>query len=531
MKVRKLLSLILLLVTGIVRAQTVPTVQVYNYTVPQSGGYAPNGNLTNYTDLVTGTWSAQYDNLNRLHGASSSSGPYNNAAISWTYDSFGNRLSQSVTGSPSMSVPSAYAYYDANNRMTTNQNAVTPGIITYDGGDMTFDGTNHVLYDAENRVCAVFNSNTGITTQYLYDADGNRVAKGHPANTGNLYCATGAGDFVPDATYVVGQSGEQVSELDGAGNWVHSNVVAGGQLVATYDQEGTAQLLHFNISDPLGTKRVQASGNGAVELTCMNLPFGDSLYCNGTGQDATEHHFTGKERDTESGLDYFGARYYGSSMGRFMSPDWSSEPEALPYADLEDPQSLNLYSYARNNPISFKDNGHNLVCTSSTSQDSDGGTIHVTETCHEESNPLMLAGAVALGNEEFGPAAWVVGGGLLATGACMQTHCLQPLINLFSKPTSPTPTVAPPTSTPQTPQPPNEPDPKNLTKNVRKIAQKLGKSVREVKDAIHEVKTDMPRGGPVRNPDVLVDTETGEVYPQTPGGHGDSIGNINDHLQ
>ncbi len=40
----------------------------------------------------------------------------------------------------------------------------------------------------------------------------------------------------------------------------------------------------------------------------------------GSGQDASQHHFTGKERDTESGLDNFGARYYGSTMGRFMSP-------------------------------------------------------------------------------------------------------------------------------------------------------------------------------------------------------------------
>jgi RHS repeat-associated protein len=38
--------------------------------------------------------------------------------------------------------------------------------------------------------------------------------------------------------------------------------------------------------------------------------------------------FTGKERDTESGLDYFGARYYGSTMGRFMSPDWSAKAQA-----------------------------------------------------------------------------------------------------------------------------------------------------------------------------------------------------------
>ena len=61
--------------------------------------------------------------------------------------------------------------------------------------------------------------------------------------------------------------------------------------------------------------------------------------------------YTGKERDTESGNDYFGARYYASSMGRFMSPDWSAKAEPVPYAKLEDPQSLNLYAYAHNNPL------------------------------------------------------------------------------------------------------------------------------------------------------------------------------------
>jgi RHS repeat-associated protein len=69
--------------------------------------------------------------------------------------------------------------------------------------------------------------------------------------------------------------------------------------------------------------------------------------------------FTGKERDTESGLDYFGARYYGSSMRRFMSPDWSKKPEAVPYSDRSNPQSLNLYGYVNNNPLSRADaNGH-----------------------------------------------------------------------------------------------------------------------------------------------------------------------------
>jgi len=61
--------------------------------------------------------------------------------------------------------------------------------------------------------------------------------------------------------------------------------------------------------------------------------------------------YTGKERDTESGLDYFGARYYGSSMGRFMSPD----PVFASAARVMDPQQWNMYAYARNNPLSITD--------------------------------------------------------------------------------------------------------------------------------------------------------------------------------
>lgn len=47
---------------------------------------------------------------------------------------------------------------------------------------------------------------------------------------------------------------------------------------------------------------------------------------------------TGKERDSESGNDYFGARYYASTMGRWLSPDWSAKVEPVPYAKLDDPQ-------------------------------------------------------------------------------------------------------------------------------------------------------------------------------------------------
>lgn len=81
----------------------------------------------------------------------------------------------------------------------------------------------------------------------------------------------------------------------------------------------------------------------------MSYPFGDGLSCTG-GPDATEQHFTGKERDSESGLDYFRARYMTSDLGRFLTPDWAAAPTAVPYAAFGDPQSLNLYEYVGNNP-------------------------------------------------------------------------------------------------------------------------------------------------------------------------------------
>ena len=69
--------------------------------------------------------------------------------------------------------------------------------------------------------------------------------------------------------------------------------------------------------------------------------------------------FTGKERDRETGLDYFGARYFSGDQGRFTSPDWSTAPQPVPYADLSNPQTLNLYGYVRNNPLRRRDlDGH-----------------------------------------------------------------------------------------------------------------------------------------------------------------------------
>ncbi len=82
--------------------------------------------------------------------------------------------------------------------------------------------------------------------------------------------------------------------------------------------------------------------------------------------------FTGKERDGETGLDYFGARYFSATQGRFTTPDEFTggivdpftgqqvgQPGPLPYADITDPQTLNKYAYVRNNPLRYTDpDGH-----------------------------------------------------------------------------------------------------------------------------------------------------------------------------
>jgi RHS repeat-associated protein len=74
------------------------------------------------------------------------------------------------------------------------------------------------------------------------------------------------------------------------------------------------------------------------------------------------YKFMGKERDIETGNDDFGARYYSSRFGRWLSPDWSAVPAPVPYANLTNPQTLNLYAMARDNPETFADlDGHNPV--------------------------------------------------------------------------------------------------------------------------------------------------------------------------
>jgi len=361
---------------------------IYQFSITQpdgSSGFAPNGNVIGYLDSVNGMWSQiQYDGLNRLISAQVTP-PTTSLQASyfcWSFDNWGNRTGQTLSNEaflsngqqpcqPATGATSSFSQflYSNTNQLVygtwqSQQGAFVTGIPAYDSsGNMTNDLQNQYLYDAEGRVCAVqvpsAPSLPSRMIQYLYDAEGHRVGKG---TITQWSCDSDNNGFSLTSEYILDQGGKQVTEVDGSSNGgkpIHTNAYAQGQLIATFDDLGT----HYQLADWLGTRRVQVSPAGVIEETCQSLPFGDQLNCAQSGvstaDDATEHHFTGKERDTESGLDYFGARYYGSTMGRFMSPDWNSEPEAIPYADLRNPQSLNLYAYVNNNPLRMADpDGH-----------------------------------------------------------------------------------------------------------------------------------------------------------------------------
>ncbi len=133
------------------------------------------------------------------------------------------------------------------------------------------------------------------------------------------------------------------------------------------------------VGDHLNNARmiVDKSGNRASMKRHDYLPFGEELGLvsgrnpsQGYSQDSVRQKFTSKERDAETNLDYFLARYYSSAQGRFISPDeFKGGPEELfaevdphdPvfYADTGEPQSLNKYHYALNNPLRYVDpDGH-----------------------------------------------------------------------------------------------------------------------------------------------------------------------------
>jgi RHS repeat-associated protein len=211
-------------------------------------------------------------------------------------------------------------------------------IMSYDAaGNVLNDGNgNQPTYDDRNRI----STDAGYT--YSYDADDVRMGKAN-GSTGTMYWP--------------GPGGEVLSESDLTGTINEEYVYFNGERIARIDRPtGT---VNYYFSNHLGSASVITSATGVIQEQMDFYPFGGVAYS--SGSDPNHYKFTGKERDSESGLDNFGARYFTSSLGRFMTPDWAARPTAVPYAVFGDPQSLNLYTYVRNDPVTHADaNGHCL---------------------------------------------------------------------------------------------------------------------------------------------------------------------------
>lgn len=182
-------------------------------------------------------------------------------------------------------------------------------------------------YDAENRLVSIAGGS------YTYDGDGKRVKKDGGATAPTLYW-TGTGS-------------DPLAESDLSGNVNEEFIFLNGKRIARLDlPSGT---VHYYFSDHLGSTSVVADAQGTtIEQESDYYPFGgERVITAGTNA----YKFTGKERDTESGLDSFGARFHSSALGRFTSPD----AMLIARKQLNNPQDLNLYPYSINNPLRYYD--------------------------------------------------------------------------------------------------------------------------------------------------------------------------------
>ena len=274
-----------------------------------------NNGTTTYQQAFT------YDGFNRLKTA----GETNAWKQVYSYDQWGNRA-----------VLMGTQYYIPNSGLTPQVATDSPASVTavfpgnrwsgggYDNGvsngagSMTSVSGYTFTYDGEYRLLS--STLGGATTSYTYDGDGRRVMKTAAGGSRTLYVYSVLGDVAAEYSDT-------------------ANPDPGTRYVTV---------------DQLGSTRLVTDATGTCKETHDYLPFGEEIGspyrtgCYTTGY--TTQKFTAKERDTESGNDYFDARYMASSMGRFLSPD----PSNLS-VDWWLPQTWNRYSYALNNPLTVVD--------------------------------------------------------------------------------------------------------------------------------------------------------------------------------
>jgi RHS repeat-associated protein len=280
---------------------------------------APSQNTENITSIVDNEDSSRtqtftYDSLDRITTGSSGA---TTGTYSWgeTYavDPWGN-----LTFTPMANKAHGGSFANA---ADTSNHVLGLG---YDAAGNVTGYLGSYVYDPENRIASA----PGET--YTYDADGQRILKKN----------SGTGAII--RSYWRG-AGNVLAEADSAGNLTAEYVFWNGARNARIDlPTGT---VHYYLSDHLGSSKKIINSAGTVEEESDYTAFGAEL----TGVQGSNHYkFTGKERDTTN--DYFGARYYSSLMGRWMSAD----PSTLG-VDINIPQTWNRYNQSVNNPLSIKD--------------------------------------------------------------------------------------------------------------------------------------------------------------------------------
>lgn len=319
--------------------------------------YDDMGNLENLTDYINlpNSQSFTYDGIDRLrifHGPWGNNGSYNYVsgyALS--------RRHQEIIGSNT----TIYHYNSTTHRLssTTGANAYQ---FTYDNNGNLLSMTKTpsyekmtITYDYENRPIDITNYITSKRTIFTYDGQGTRVKK----RTLLLPVRKTEGEnnpvFSDYCYYITSPNGEVLYETGYYGTTKNKYVYLNGKRLAKVDKRGNKYFYH---NDYLGSTKAMTDNLGTKVYSWLGYPFGDEY--SSTGSNYNNYRFTGKEYDQSTGFYYFGARYYFPKIGRFITPDPIMGTGGL---NLNEPISLNLYNYAKDNPLKYIDPSGNREMT------------------------------------------------------------------------------------------------------------------------------------------------------------------------